>query len=133
MVDWNDVLNESVLALMKIILPILVTMILKWLLQAWATLKAEKPSLASMIEECAMIGYHAAEDYFHDVKDANGEDKMNYAVAIAGDYLTKVFGETAPEEILHSAISTYGSDTGLFSWTEGGDHEEEHSVMGFVQ
>lgn len=131
MVDWNDVLAESVIALMKIILPILVTFILKWLIQTWATVKVNNPTLASMIEECAMIGYHAAEDYFHNVKDANGEDKMNYAVAIAGDYLNKVFGQSAPEEVLHSAISTYGSDRGLFSWTEGESDEKE--LMGFVK
>ena len=133
MVDWNEVMSQSVLALMKIILPILVTMILKWVLQAWYTLKTEKPSLASMIEECAMIGYHAAEDYFHSAESATGEDKMNYAIEIAGNYLNQVFGETTSDEVLHSAISTYGSDTGLFSWTEGGPDEEDHSVMGFLK
>ena len=133
MVDWNEIVNESVIALMKIVLPILFTLIIKWIIQMWVTLKESNPSLARMIMECAMIGYHAAEDYAHNNPDLHGSDKMEFAISAAGDYLKEVYDKIASKETLQSAIALYGSDEGLFSWTEGEDNEEDHSTMGFVK
>lgn len=133
MVDWNVVVNESVIALLKIVLPILITFIIKWIVQVWVRVREQNPTLARMILECAMIGYHAAEDWAHNTEGITGKDKMEYAIKAASDYLKEVYDKIASEETLRSAIAMYGSDEGLFSWSgeENSEDQKEKTVIGF--
>lgn len=118
-------MTESVLALMKIVLPVLVTIILSKLIQVWGKLKENEPLLARMLYQCAEIGYHAAEEYFRDDEDHTGSDKMNYAVSIAKDYLAEVFHKQVSDAVMEDEINKLGCENEWFSWTREPEPEPE--------
>lgn len=114
-VDWNAIAGELVTAAMKILIPVLIVLVIKWSAQIWKTIKEKDPSLAKYLTLAAQIGYAAAEEYFHNNKNPT-ESKMEIAIEAANEVLTSL-GISLPEDVLHDAIVGFGVNEKQFSWT----------------
>ena len=79
-VDWNALIGEAASQMIKILVPVLVVLVLKWIVEIYKKLSEKNPELAKLVAYAAQIGYAAAEDYFRNIKSATGTDKMNYAI-----------------------------------------------------
>lgn len=116
-VDWNALIGEAASQMIKIFVPVLVVLVLKWVVEIWKKLSEKNPELAKLIAYAAQIGYAAAEDYFRNIKSATGADKMQYAIFRAKDYLDAA-GLHVDEDILKDSITQYGVTNYKFSWTK---------------
>lgn len=115
-VNWNELTIEAVRELLKIFIPVLVMLILKWGVEIWKKLKEKNPDIAKLIAYAAKLGYAAAEDYFRK-KTATGEAKMAYAISRAAEYLSNV-DVTVDQDVLKDAITDYGVSEYKFSWVK---------------
>ena len=115
-VDWNTLMGEAASQMIKIFVPVLVVLVLKWIVEIWKKLSEKNPELAKLIAYAAQIGYAAAEDYFRNIKSATGTDKMEYAIFRAKEYLNAA-GLYIDEDILKDSITQYGVTNYKFSWT----------------
>lgn len=116
-VDWNALIGEAASQMIKILVPVLVVLALKWIVEIWKKLSEKNPELAKLIAYAAQIGYAAAEDYFRNIKTATGADKMNFAIFRAKDYLDAA-GLHVDDDILKDSITQYGVSNFRFSWTK---------------
>lgn len=116
-VDWNALVGEAVTQLLKIFVPVLVVLVLKWLVEIWKKVREQNPQLAEMIAYAARLGYAAAEDYFRNTRNATGEEKMDYAIYRAQKYLEGV-GQYIDDEVLKDSITEYGVENYRFSWAK---------------
>lgn len=117
-VDWNALVGEAVSQLIKIFVPVLIVLVLKWIIEIYKKLKESNPQLAKLLAYAAETGYAAAEDYFRKFKTVNGEDKMVYAISRAKEYLDNVGVSIPDEDVIKDAITQYGVSNYKFSWTK---------------
>lgn len=115
-VDWGIVVGDLVTQVLRIMIPVLIALILKWGSELILKIKEEQPKLHWMLSEAAEIGYAVAEEFFRD-KDVDGRTKMEKAISHAMAYLES-FGLKVDEETVKDAIINYGTTNGLFSWTQ---------------
>jgi len=116
-VNWNDVMSQVTAEVLKIMIPILVVVVLKWISEVWLRLKEQHPEIAELISYSAQLGYASAEDFFRKYKAATGEDKMEFAVRHAQDFLNEN-GISVDEDVVKDAITSYGVSNYKFSWTQ---------------
>ena len=114
-INWNVVASDLTTQVLRVIVPVLVALILKWAIEIWRDIKRDYPRLSSIIMFCAELGFSAAEEFFRNT-ECVGDEKMRYAIATALKYLQSVYGLTTDEETMHDAIVHYGVDYGKFSW-----------------
>ena len=99
---------------LKIMVPVLVVLVLKWIIEIWKKLKEKHPEIAELIAYAAQLGYAAAEEYFRN-EEASGEEKMGYAIDRAGNYLETV-GVHIDTDVIRDAITRYGVNEFKFTW-----------------
>ena len=92
------------------------------------TLREKNPELAKLLAFAAQMGYAAAEDYFRNIRSANGEDKMNYAIFRAKEYLSNLGSKIPDEDVIKDAITQYGVTNYKFSWAK-----PTHPLSDFLQ
>ena len=135
-VDWNTLAGQLMTEVLRIMIPVLTVLVLKWIVEIWKKLKEKHPQIAELIEYAAEIGYAAAEEYFRDEK-ASGDQKMAYAVYRAGEYLHSV-GIKADEDVIRDSITQYGVNNYKFTWAQSPlaemfkakkDDEENHEPV----
>lgn len=114
-VNWNDIAGQVMTEVLRILVPVLVVLVLKWIVEIWKHLKEKHPELAELISYAAQLGYAAAEEYFRN-REATGEDKMVYAISRASDYLNTV-GINIDVDVIRDAITRYGVNDYKFTWT----------------
>lgn len=115
-VDWNLIAGEVMTQMLRILLPVVIVLIFKWIVEIWTKLLEKNPKLAEAILLAGRIGYAAAEEYFRDL-DTTGEDKMEYALARAEEYLHSL-GIHVNLDVIHDSIVQYGVTEHKFSWTQ---------------
>ncbi len=113
-IDWNLIIGETFTQLMKIFIPLLITLILHWMGDFYAKLKESNPDLATALALAAQIGYSAAEEHFRNLP-ASGTDKIDYAVTRAEDYLAQL-GLSIDLHVIRDAILNYGVSSHKFTW-----------------
>ena len=113
---WSDVIGELVTAILKIMVPILVTLLLKWGAELYRKIKEGNPQLAGLIKNAAQLGYAAAEEFFRNQKDIDGNDKLDHAISEAEKYLRQ-FNVKVDLNVIKDAIIAYGVENNLFNWT----------------
>ena len=86
MVDWKSILGEILTQTLRILLPVVIALILKWAAEIWIKIKAERPDIASILEYAARIAVRAAEQIFG---EGHGEEKKEYAIATVEQYLAE--------------------------------------------
>lgn len=116
-IDWSVLAGEAVTQLIKIFVPVLVVLVLKWIVEIWKRLNEKNPQAAEILAYAARIGYAAAEDYFRQINSADGSDKMDYAIHRASEYLTNL-GLNIDTDVIRDAITQYGVSDYKFSWTK---------------
>lgn len=114
MIDWKDIAGELITQFLRIMIPVVIVLCLKWLSEIWHKLKEKNPKLAEAIAIASEIGYCAAEEFFHG-ENVSGYDKMNYALSRADDYL-KTLGFNIKISVIRDAIIDYGVTNHLFTW-----------------
>lgn len=115
-VNWNEIAGQVMTEVLKIMVPVLVVLVLKWIVEIWKQLKEKHPELAELIAYAAQLGYAAAEEYFRN-REATGEDKMVYAISRAGEYL-KTVGVSLDTDVIRDAITRYGVNEYKFTWVQ---------------
>ena len=115
-VNWNVLLGDLITQVLRIFIPVLIALVLKWASEIWMRIQEDKPDLAEVLQIAARIGYAAAESFFRD-QDADGEDKMDYAISRAEEYL-KELGYSIDLHVIRDAINDYGVSNWKFSWVK---------------
>ena len=113
-VNWNEIAGQVMTEVLKILVPVLAVLILKWIVEIWKQLKEKHPELAELIAYAAQLGYAAAEEYFRN-REVTGEDKMTYAISRASEYLHS-FGINIDVDVIRDCINRYGVNEYKFSW-----------------
>lgn len=116
-VNWEMLVHTAAMEMMKIFVPVIVVLVAKWIVEIIKKLSEKNPGVAQLIAYAAKLGYAAAEDYFRNLKEATGEDKMTYAIFRASDYLSNV-GVSIDRDVLKDAITDYGVNEIKFSWVK---------------
>lgn len=116
MVDWNEIFGELLTQFIRILLPVVIILCLKWLTEIWSKLKEKSPKIAEAIAIAGQLGYSAAEECFHGSK-VDGNTKLDYAIDRANEYL-KSLGFNIDAKIICDAIINYGVTNYKFSWTK---------------
>jgi hypothetical protein len=116
MVDWSEVGGELVTQVLRIMIPVLIALILKWAGDLVMRIKESQPQLYWALSEAAEIGYAVAEEYFRGQK-VDGREKLNKAIDHAVRYLSE-FGLKVDETTVKDAIISYGTTNKLFNWTK---------------
>ena len=113
-VNWNEIAGQVMTEVLKILVPVLAVLILKWIVEIWKQLKEKHPELAELIAYAAQLGYAAAEEYFRN-REVAGEDKMTYAISRASEYLHS-FGINIDVDVIRDCINRYGVNEYKFTW-----------------
>lgn len=117
-IDWNIIAGEAVTALLKVFVPVFVALILKWGTELWLKIKEQNPNIEWIVATAAEIGYNAAEEFFRG-KTGVSEQKLEYALQVAENYLQDISGIKVDLISVKNAIISYGVSNNLFSWQEG--------------
>ena len=115
-VNWNVLLSDLITQILRIFIPVLIALVLKWGAEIWMRIKEDRPNLAEVLQIAARIGYAAAESYANSYP-STGEDKMEYAISRAEEYL-KELGYSIDLHVIRDAINDYGVSTWRFSWVK---------------
>ena len=115
--DWKMILSELITQFLRIILPVCIALILKWASELWLKFRETNPDLADLISFAAKVGYAAAEEYAVQHEGTTSEEKMDYALSRAEEYL-KTFGLKIDMGVIKDAIIQYGVNNYQFSWTQ---------------
>lgn len=84
--DWSIVLGELVTQVMRIVLPVLIALIIKWAIQLYYQIKNERPDFAAILKVAVETAVVAAEQLYG---SEEGEQKKEYAIASVQDYLAQ--------------------------------------------
>lgn len=115
-VNWNVLLGDLITQLLRIFIPVLVALVLKWAAEIWLRIQEDKPELAEVLMLAARIGYAAAEEYAKN-NFCSGDDKMDVAIARAEEYL-KELGWNVDLHVIRDAINDYGVSNWKFTWVK---------------
>lgn len=116
-VVWSDVIGELVTAILKIMVPICITLLLKWGAELYKKIREGNPQLADLIKYAAQLGYAAAEEFFRNDENATGSKKLEHAISEAEQYL-KQFNVKVDLNVVKDAIIAYGVENYKFNWCE---------------
>lgn len=133
-VNWNEIAGQVTAEVLRILIPVLAVLVLKWITEIWNQMKEKHPRIAELIKYAAELGYAAAEEYFRDEK-ASGDQKMAYAQYRAEEYLESV-GAKVNVDVIRDAITEYGVNNFRFTWAQSPlvsifkkDNEENHEPV----
>ena len=114
-IDWSEVLGELTTAILKIMVPVLITLILKWGADLYRKIKDGNPQLADLLKYAAQLGYAAAEEFFRDSETVTGNQKLEHAITEAEKYLRQ-FNVKVDLGVIKDAIIAYGVENYKFNW-----------------
>ena len=116
-IEWNVVAGQAITSLLKVFVPVFVALILKWAGELWLKVKEQNPHIDWIVSNAAEIGYCAAEEFFRG-KTGVSDQKMEYALQVAENYIKQVSGIKVDLIAVKDAIIAYGVTNGLFSWQQ---------------
>jgi hypothetical protein len=76
-VNWNLVIGEAVTQVLRVLVPVLLALVIKWGIEIWRTIKGDRPEWVPIMEYAAEMAVLAAEQIFG---KGHGEEKKKYAV-----------------------------------------------------
>ena len=100
-VDWSAIVGQIITAVLKIVVPVLVALVLKWATEIWLKIKGESPDLAELLSYAVSIACEAAEQIIRG--DGKGEEKKQYAIEAVKKYLAE-FGLDIDVDVIADAI-----------------------------
>ena len=109
-------MGDAVTQLLRIFVPVLIALVLKWAAEIWMQVREKNPRLAELLALAGQVGYAAAEEYFRD-READGSEKLDYALDRANEYLQS-FGINVDLNVVRDSIINYGVSQYKFSWTK---------------
>ena len=83
-IAWSQVLGDVVTQILRVVLPFLIILVLKWILELGAQLKEEKPELEALLDYSARMAVYAAEQIYG---AGQGNEKKAYAIDCVQNYL----------------------------------------------
>ena len=113
-INWNDIVGEVLTQILRILLPIVIVLCIKWLSEIYHMLREKNPKLAEAIALAGQLGYSTAEEYFNGT-NADGTEKMDFALARAQSYL-HTLGWNIDLNVIRDSIVNYGVTNYKFSW-----------------
>ena len=116
-IDWKVVLGECTTQVLKIVLPFLVALILKWGAELWLKIQKEQPELSKVLSYAAFMAVSAAEQIFG---SGHGEEKKEYAIQVAQEYL-KERNISVNVEVIANAIESAVFNTLNYGMTKEDD------------
>lgn len=101
-INWNIITGELVTAALKILLPVYVSLILKWAMELWLKIKESRPDLAEILTYAARTAVFAAEQV---LGGGHGDEKKQYAIEFMQNYLAER-GLSVNVDVIISAIES---------------------------
>lgn len=86
-VDWKIVLGDVMTQALRIILPFLAAVIIKWAVELYQQIKANRPDIASILAYFAEQAVFASEQIYG---SGHGETKKEYAMQIVQGWLDEL-------------------------------------------
>ena len=86
MVDWSVILGELVTQVLRVVIPVLVALIIKWAIQLYQEIKKDQPDFAQVLQTAVNIAVMAAEQM---MQTEDGKAKKEYAINSVQDYLAQ--------------------------------------------
>lgn len=85
-VDWNVILGELMTQFLRVLIPVLVALIAKWVIQLYHEIKKDQPDFAKVLQTAVNIAVMSAEQM---MQTEEGQKKKEYAIASVQDYLAQ--------------------------------------------
>ena len=115
--DWKMILSELITQFLRILIPVAIALIFKWASELWLKFREKNPDLSDLIAYAGRVGYAAAEEYAEKVDGISSQQKLDYALSRAAEYL-KTFGLNIDMDVIKDSIIQYGVNECRFSWTQ---------------
>lgn len=85
-VDWKILLGELMTQFLRVLIPVLVALIVKWAIQVYQEIKKSQPDFAQVLQTAVNIAVMSAEQM---MQTEEGQKKKEYAIASVQDYLAQ--------------------------------------------
>lgn len=85
-VDWSLILGELMTQFLRVLIPVLVALIVKWAIQLYHEIKKDQPDFAQVLQTAVNIAVMSAEQM---MQTEEGQKKKQYAIASVQDYLAQ--------------------------------------------
>lgn len=86
MVDWNVIIGDCMTQILRVLIPVLVALIVKWAIQLYQEIKKDQPDFAQVLQTAVNIAVMSAEQM---MQTEEGQKKKEYAIASVQDYLAQ--------------------------------------------
>ena len=102
MVDWNLIAWEIMTQFLKVIIPLIVVLLIKWALEIWCRIRETNPDFAEMLQIAVNNAVTSAEQIYG---SGAGQEKKEYAIAAVQAFLNNKNIHLDVEDIIR-AIET---------------------------
>lgn len=86
MVDWNVIIGEAVTQVLRVLIPVLVALIVKWAIQLYQQIKESQPDIAKVLQTAVNTAVIATEQV---MQTAEGQEKKEYAIESVQRFLAE--------------------------------------------
>jgi len=86
MVDWNSIVGDAVTQVLRVLVPVLIALIIKWAIQVYSQIQKDQPDFANVLQTAVNQAVMAAEQV---MKTEDGKRKKEYAIASVQDFLAQ--------------------------------------------
>lgn len=86
MVDWNIIIGEAVTQVLRVLIPVLVALIVKWAIQLYQQIKESQPDIAKVLQTAVNTAVIATEQV---MQTAEGQEKKEYAIESVQRFLAE--------------------------------------------
>lgn len=123
MIEWNVILGELMTQFLRVLIPVLVALVVKWAIQLYEEIKQNQPDFAQVLQTAVNIAVMSAEQM---MQTEDGQRKKQYAIASVQDYLAQK-GMVIDVSVIEDAIeaTVYSLHRENFFLTK---EQREHNV-----
>lgn len=100
MIDWNMVIGETVTQVLRVLIPVLIALILKWAIQLYEQIKKDQPDFAKVLQVAVNQAVIAVEQT---MQTEEGQKKKEAAIESASAFL-KAKGCPVDVKVIEDAI-----------------------------
>ena len=83
-ISWSQIAGDVVTQILRVVLPFLIILVIKWVMEIGLKIREEKPEFEAMLDYAARMAVFAAEQLYGAGK---GDEKKKYAIESVQNYL----------------------------------------------
>ena len=119
-IDWSVVIGEIMTQILRVLIPLIVAMIIKWAVELYHKIKTEQPEWLPVLEYAAELAVLAAEQLFG---DGHGAEKKKYAI----ETIQKILAEHDIK--LNLAVIEDAIEAEVYKWLHHEDDEPKPELI----